>query len=69
MLSYSLGESWSNFCFINFDGPALIINFISLGVLIVAQQKMNLTGIREDTGSISGLAQLVKDLVLLWAVA
>lgn len=38
----------------------------SLGVLVLAQRLTNPDSIQEDTVSISGLAQWVKDLLWLW---
>ena len=38
------------------------------GVPVMAQQLTNPTSIHENMGLIPGLAQLVKDLVLPWAV-
>ena len=67
---YSMGDDYGL-------GPLLVrgdtvidqanINFISiLGVPIVAKWVKNPTRMHEDVGSIPGLAQWVKDLVLLW---
>ena len=42
--------------------------FILEEIPVVAQQDMNLAGNHEDKGVIPGLAQWVKESVLLWAV-
>ena len=42
----------------------IIIIVYHMGIPVVAQQVMNPTGIHEDVGSIPGLTQLVKVLVL-----
>ena len=42
-------------------------NNVYLGVPIVAQRVKNLTGIHEDAGAISGIAQWVKNLALVQA--
>lgn len=37
MLSYFFGKNGSDFCFINFDCPALIINFVGLSAYVVGK--------------------------------
>ena len=72
----TMGTPWPSFLFWIplplIDKKIQTINFCSLlwkwtlGVPIVAQWVTNLTSIHEDGGSISGLAQWVRDLALLW---
>ena len=45
-----------------------ILKFFHGGVPVMAQWLMNPTSIHENESLIPGLAQWVKDLVLLWAV-
>ena len=44
------------------------LRFATNGVSVVVQQVKNLTSVHGDAGSIPGLTQWVKDLVLLQAV-
>ena len=46
------------------DGCQVCFKKIIIGLPVVAQWLMSLTRIHEDVGSIPGLAQWVKDLVL-----
>ena len=45
--------------------PSMSIRDRALGVSVVAQQVLNLTSVCEDSGSIPGLAQWVKNPALL----
>ena len=49
-------------------GRINIVKMVILGVPVVAEPLANLTSICENVNSIPGLAQWVKDLVLLWPV-
>ena len=51
---------------ITFIFSPINLNYILLGVSIVAQQVKNLTSILEDVDVFPSLAQWVKDLVRLW---
>ena len=64
MLSFSLNCCILDISF-QFVNP---LKMTGLGVPIVAQQLTNLTSIHEDSDSIPGLIQWVKDLVLPWTV-
>ena len=50
------------------DWVTLLYSRKLTGVPIVAQRLANPTSIHEDVGSIPGLNQSVKDVVLPWAV-
>ena len=56
------------FYWISFQAVSMHLKKISSSISIVAQRVKNPTSIHEDTGSIPGLAQWVKDPVLPWAV-
>jgi len=63
-ISYSISRNDDD-TYVKFFSLLLKIN---AGAPIVAQRVANPTSIREEAGSIPGLAQRVKDLALPWAV-
>ena len=55
---------WRHQCLNDKGGGGLDKNNLSFGVPIVAQEVKSLTSTHEDSGTIPGLTQWVKDLAL-----